>query len=91
MTTTPVDSGIVHQARLVMQRWESERRHYEVILTSNLFGDWELVQAWGGKGNRLGRMRAGPVADYAEGLLALARVGRVRERRGYREVQVRTG
>lgn len=77
------------RASFVIQRWESARRYYVLILAPNLFGEWELIQAWGGKGNRLGRLRALPVADYADGLAALHRVGRVRERRGYRVVQTR--
>ena len=72
-----------------MRRWESERRYYVVILTPNLFGDWELVQAWGGKSNRLGRLRALPVADYADGLAALDRLGRLREWHGYYLTQTR--
>lgn len=83
MTTTIVNSAIGHQAVLVMQRWESAQRYYVLILTPNLFGEWELIQAWGGKANRLGRVRALPVAGYAEGLAALDRVGRLRRRRGY--------
>lgn len=66
-----------------MQRWESQQRYYCVLLAPNLFGEWELIQAWGGKGNRLGRLRALPVTDYADGLAALERVARQRERRGY--------
>jgi len=84
------EGSALRQPTLFMQRWESQRRYYVVMLTPNLFGDWELLQAWGGKGNRLGRMRALPVADYADGLAALDRVARVRERRGYCLMQTRT-
>lgn len=83
------EGGAMHQPTLFMQRWESERRYYVVMLAPNLFGHWELLQAWGGKGNRLGRLRALPVADYADGLAALDRVGRMRERRGYCLMQTR--
>lgn len=37
-----------------MQRWESARRYYVVIVAPNLLGPWELIQAGGGKGSRLG-------------------------------------
>lgn len=76
-------AGTPDEPTVLVQRWESRHRYYCLMLAPNLFGEWELVQAWGGKGNRLGRLRALPVADYAAGLNALERNARQRARRGY--------
>lgn len=74
------------QGEPVKRRWESATRYYVVVVQQNLFGDWELVQVWGGRRNALGRVRCVPVSSYLDGLAALERVGRVRARRSYRLV-----
>jgi hypothetical protein len=42
-----------------MDRWINPEtaRYYQVDLVQDLFGDWTLIQCWGGLGSRRGRMR----------------------------------
>lgn len=66
------------------QRWETPIRYYTLVVQRNLFGDWELVRAWGGRGTRLGAMRVDPAASFDEASSLMDAETRRRERRGYR-------
>jgi predicted DNA-binding WGR domain protein len=67
-------------------RWESPTRYYLAHVQQNLFGCWELVRMWGGKGSRRGGGLCEPAADQAHALQLLDDTGRRREQRGYRPV-----
>lgn len=77
------EGSALRQPTLFMQRGESERRNYVIKRAPSLFGHWTLPPGWADQGNRLGRMRTRPAADYADGLAALDPVGRMRERRAH--------
>lgn len=66
-------------------RWvrRSAARYYEATLQVNLFGEWEVLNVWGGIGSRQGGHRCLPVAQREAGLELLEAVGRRREKRGY--------
>lgn len=64
-------------------RWETRTRYYLGQVQENLFGQWELVRFWGGRGNRLGGMMIEPAISRAHALQLLADEGKRRVRRGY--------
>ena len=64
-------------------RWETPTRYYVGQVQENLFGQWELIRAWGGRGNRLGGMMVEPAASQGHALQLLAAEDKRRRRRGY--------
>lgn len=68
-------------------RWVNPNkfRYYEAHLVLDLFAEWNLIRVWGGLGSRLGGMRSGAVASYADGIREIQRIGRRRSRHGYTE------
>lgn len=64
-------------------RWESETRYYAVVLQQDLFGDWVLTTARGGRQNRLGAVRHVVVGSKEEGLKKIQALHRLRLRHGY--------
>ena len=69
-----------------LHRWETATRYYLALVQENLFGDWELVRMWGGKGSRHGGGMCEPAANQMQALQLLDDTARRRERRGYRPV-----
>ena len=63
-------------------RWETEKRYYEALALQDLWGQWVVIQRWGGKHNRRGSMRSIPVA-YDELDTFIAQIDRVRRKHGY--------
>lgn len=70
-------------------RWESPARYYVAMAQQDLFGGWELMRAWGGRGNRRGGGKVDPMPTREAALEALQREGRKRVRRGYASVSGR--
>ncbi|AFK64660.1 hypothetical protein TKWG_25774 (plasmid) [Advenella kashmirensis WT001] len=58
-------------------------RYYAARLAMNLFGQWELEQAWGSLSSRRGRRRYVPLASFAQGQAQLQIVAQRRQQRGY--------
>ena len=58
-------------------------RYYAARLLMNLFGQWELEQAWGSLSSRRGRLRYVPLASLAQGQTQLRIMARRRLQRGY--------
>lgn len=65
--------------------WKSESRYYIVWLQTTLFGEWTLVKNWGGLNNRLGGAQVQTFGTVKEALSELEVIGKMREKRGYRE------
>jgi hypothetical protein len=73
-----------NEAELVWtRRWATASRYYRVVALHNLFGEWELLKAWGGIGNRLGGSSVIPVTTHSEALILMEEEDRRRARRGY--------
>jgi predicted DNA-binding WGR domain protein len=68
------------------QRWTTMERFYVLHVQTNLFGEWELLKAWGGRGSQRGRHQAVPADNREDALRLLAKEARRREKRGYRLV-----
>lgn len=70
---------------LVSRQWvhQSARRYYRARLFQNLFGHWEMEQAWGSLISRHGRLCYVPLASLAEGRQQMAAVAKRRAQRGY--------
>ncbi len=66
------------------QLWVTDTRFYLLCVQTNLFGGWELLKAWGGRGNRRGGHMAVPMGSLPEALELQQREARRRARRGYR-------
>ncbi len=58
-------------------------RYYQVELARDLFGDWTLVQCWGGLGSRRGGMRMVVMPSCEDGLKQIDAISRRRGKRGY--------
>jgi hypothetical protein len=67
-----------------VQRWTTRERHYLLRVQTNLFGEWELLKAWGGRGSLRGRHQAVPADDLSHALRLLAKEAHRRGLRGYR-------
>ena len=68
-------------------RWihPEKQRYYSVALVCDLFGDWTLLQCWGGIGTHLGGHSIVHVASQEAGLKQIAAIGKRRRQHGYRE------
>jgi predicted DNA-binding WGR domain protein len=68
-------------------RWihPDKQRYYSVTLVRDLFGDWTLLQCWGGIGSHLGGQRLVWVESHEAGLKQIAAIGKRRRQHGYRE------
>ena len=64
----------------------SAGRVYVVMLTKDLFGQWVVMSAWGGRFNQLRGAMNRPVASVEEGLALMKRIAIDREKHGYRVV-----
>lgn len=71
----------------ILQRFVSEDRLYTVMLTRDLFGDWVLMQAWGGRFNARGGGMSRPVENFEAGLALLTAITKRRQQRGYQLVE----
>ena len=71
-----------------MYRWINlaKARYYHVELVEDLFGDWTLVQCWGGLGSRRGRLRIVWVSSHEDGLERIEMIEKRRVQRGYQAV-----
>jgi predicted DNA-binding WGR domain protein len=68
------------------QRWATVERYYVLQVQTNLFDEWELLKAWGGRGSQRGRHQAVPADSREDALRLLDKEARRREKRGYRLV-----
>ncbi len=57
-------------------------RFYRLFIAPNLWGEWTLFREWGRIGSS-GTTRADPFPNAGAALLALQRLVRVKQRRGY--------
>lgn len=85
MTPSPENIDTDNTDPLRPRQWihPHARRYYQARLFRNLFGQWELEQAWGNLTSRHGRLVYVPIASLAEGQRQLAAVARRRAQRGY--------
>jgi predicted DNA-binding WGR domain protein len=74
----------MHTSEIIqLRRWTTPTRYYRVLVQQNLFGNWELVRAWGGVGTKFGRLTVQPAVDYDQAVLMLEGESRRRGQRGY--------
>ena len=85
--TLDVESGTS-----VRLRFLSDQRWYTVLLLRDLFGQWQVVQAWGGRFNQRGRvLPPRPVEDFNAGVVELQAIKKKRVARGYRMCNSESG
>lgn len=72
-----------------MYRWINDEngRHYQVILTQDLFGTWTLIASWGARDSRHGGAKRTSLPSREAGLARLKEIDRRRRRNGYRLVR----
>lgn len=58
-----------------------------IVLEQDLLGDWVIVQSWGGKYNARGGKKNRMVNNYAEGLIQLQKIIKLRLHHGYRQIE----
>jgi len=70
---------------ITLQYWVNAEtgRFYAARLLMNLFGQWELEQAWGSLSSRRGRVRYVPLSCLSDGRTQLTQLERRRLQRGY--------
>lgn len=71
----------------ILRRFASEDRLYAAMLTRDLFGEWVLVQAWGGRYNQRGGKMTRVMKSFEAGVSALTGVAKRREQRGYQPIE----
>lgn len=86
--TTETRSGSIQATSC---RWETATRYYVGRVQENLFGQWELMRVWGGRGNRLGGMLVVPASSQAHALQLLSAEDKRRGQRGYALVSHTSG
>lgn len=64
-------------------RWQSSTRYYVAQVQCNLFGEWELMRAWGGLDSRRGGCKAEPAGSEKAAHELLQLEYRRRAKRGY--------
>ncbi len=64
-------------------RWESPHRYFVAKVHADIFGEWVISVARGGRRNNLGAPFTKPVESIEAGERALERIDVVRRRRGY--------
>jgi hypothetical protein len=74
----------IHQ--WIGRRWQSPNRYYTAEIVQDLFGCWILRCCWGGLHNRNGNSKEESLSCYQEALMALHKIGKRREQRGYQLV-----
>jgi hypothetical protein len=67
---------------MLHRRWESATRYYAAMVQRDLFGDMEVLQVWGGKGNRLGGSKKLLTAGTEEAFALVEKIGQRRLARG---------
>ena len=63
--------------------WRTPMRHYRAIVQRDLFGNWEFMRIWGGRGSGRGGSKVLPVADREAGLRLMQQQALRRHARGY--------
>ena len=64
-------------------RWQKESRYYYAQIKQDLFGDWILTKVLGGYGTKRGGQRTELCKDYADALLKLGSLQKLRKQRKY--------
>lgn len=67
-------------------RWFTDTRYVTAAVQQDLFGDWIVLIAQGGRDSRRGMLRTVSVADQVAGEQFLAGLHKRRLKRGYRAV-----
>lgn len=67
------------------QRWETPTRYYQAHVQQDLWGGWEVVRVWGGRGSTRGGVRCLSYASWEAACAALADIAARRRKRGYKE------
>lgn len=68
-----------------VHRWENATmgRYYEARVVRDLFGDWQIMRAWGGIGSARGALRFDPLLVPEAFVGEVARIDKRRVQRGY--------
>lgn len=71
-----------------MLHWsrEIDGRQYTAFICKDIFNDWTVVKAWGGKGRPKLNQRIIYCCDFDEAVQVLANIAKRRATRGYRLV-----
>mgnify|MGYP000032238255 CR=1 FL=1 len=83
LNSAPGSAGSSERAGTILQRFASEHRMYSVMLKRDLFGDWVVVQSWGGRFSGRGGGMTQVVARFEEGIALLQKISQRRQQRGY--------
>lgn len=79
----PKDSAVT-TTPAATRRWTTTQRYYTAHVLTDLFGQWQLVRAWGGRGTQLGRYQITPAESWGHAMELLEAETRRRSKRGYR-------
>lgn len=79
--SSPVD--LVGSVDLGPWMWQNATRWYRAWIAPDLWGQWQLHQAWGSRRNGLGRYRIVAQSDLSTAVRNAQALARKRQRRGY--------
>ncbi len=71
----------------IRMQFQSHNRVYTAILMQDLFGQWIIAQAWGGRFNQRGGRLTRPVENHEAGIALLLKIAKQRQARGYQKVE----
>ena len=76
--------------KVISHYWETKQRYYRTVLYQDLLNDWIVFTEWGSRFNAIRQSRKELVDNRTEGLKIVARINRVRLKRGYTMVLDKT-
>ena len=68
--------------------FKRQRRFYALSIDQTLFGEWCLIREWGRIGAMDGQKMVEYLASEGDALLALEKIKRVKNKRGYATIPV---
>lgn len=77
------DKKLQDVPQVITRTWRTATRYYSAVVQCNLFGQWELLRMWGGRGTRLGNSQVEPALSFDAALAMLERESRRRKARHY--------
>lgn len=68
------------------ERWETDRRYYQLLLAQDLLGDWLLTRSWGAKQSRRQGSRKDLICDQHSAMIKVRKLRTRRRAHGYRPI-----
>ncbi len=77
-------SVILLYFRMMSLYFETNQRHYRLILEQDLFDDWVVLCVYGSRNSKLGNIKKYPYQSFEEAFTKLIEVIKIRNKRAYK-------